>query len=76
MRAVVGISKGTILIIFQRRQKVVYRCRNPPPPATMNNNIPKKTDEVGRVASCIISPNMLDEDGLNGEIKCPPPEIL
>jgi hypothetical protein len=38
--------------------------------------IPKKTNEDNRVASCILSLNMLDDDGLNGEIKCPPPEIL
>jgi len=42
----------------------------------MNNNIPKKKDDDIRVASCILYPNMLDDDGLNGEIKCPPPEIL
>jgi hypothetical protein len=46
------------------------------PRATMNNNIPKKRDEDSRVASCILSPNMLDDDGLNSEIKCPLPEIL
>jgi len=35
-----------------------------------------KEDEDRRVASCILSPNMLDNYGLNREIKCPPPEIL
>jgi len=40
-----------------------------------NNNIPMKIYEDSRVASCIQSPDMLDDDGLNGEIKYPP-EIL
>ena len=35
----------------------------------MNNNISKKSNEDSRVVSCIQSPNMLDDDGLNG---CPP----
>ena len=34
----------------------------------MNINIPKKTNEVSRVASCVQSPNMLDDDAVNGEI--------
>ena len=40
-------------------------------PATLNNNIPKNVNEECTVASCIYSPNMLTEDGLNGENKCP-----
>jgi len=34
----------------------------------MNINIPKKRNEVSREASCIQSPNMLDDDAVNGEI--------
>jgi len=41
----------------------------------MYNNIPMKTYEDSRVARCIQSPNILDVDALNGEIKYAP-EIL
>jgi hypothetical protein len=43
-----------------------------PPVTPWSQYIPKKTDEDRRVASCILFPIMLDDDGLNGEIKCPP----
>jgi hypothetical protein len=76
MPPLVLIGKSPILITLKKDKIGAYKCQIPRDRIRcMNNNIPMNKNNDGRVASCIQSPNMLDDGGLNGEIKYPP-EIL